>query len=65
MIDLHCHLCFGVDDGPHDASEALELARALKDAGVVAELHIYSTGGHGYGLRPAASPAPAAWPRTS
>lgn len=34
MIDLHCHLCFGVDDGPKTAAEALSLARALVDAGV-------------------------------
>jgi acetyl esterase/lipase len=30
---------------------------ALKRAGVPAELHIYATGGHGYGLRPSAAPA--------
>jgi acetyl esterase/lipase len=30
----------------------LLLASALKSAGVKAELHLYSTGGHGYGLRP-------------
>ncbi|MFZ9886833.1 MAG: CpsB/CapC family capsule biosynthesis tyrosine phosphatase [Myxococcota bacterium] len=34
MIDLHCHLCFGCDDGPRDAVEALALARALASAGV-------------------------------
>jgi protein-tyrosine phosphatase len=34
MIDLHCHLCFGVDDGPKDPEEALALARALSRAGV-------------------------------
>lgn len=34
MIDLHCHLCFGVDDGPKSAAEALELARALQGAGI-------------------------------
>ncbi len=26
--------------------------RALKDAGVPAELHLYATGGHGFGMRP-------------
>lgn len=34
MIDLHCHLCFGVDDGPQSPKEAVELARALRSAGV-------------------------------
>ncbi|MDP2344253.1 MAG: CpsB/CapC family capsule biosynthesis tyrosine phosphatase [Deltaproteobacteria bacterium] len=34
MIDLHGHLVYGVDDGPRDRPEALELARALKRAGV-------------------------------
>ncbi len=34
MIDLHCHLCFACDDGPHDAAEARDLAQALSDAGV-------------------------------
>lgn len=30
--------------------------RALKDAGVPAELHIYATGGHGFGMHPAGYP---------
>ena len=34
MIDLHCHLCFGVDDGPQTEREAVDLAAALVDAGV-------------------------------
>ena len=34
MIDLHGHLCYGVDDGPRDRAEALALATALKNAGV-------------------------------
>lgn len=34
MIDLHCHLHPGVDDGPRDAAEAVALARALASAGV-------------------------------
>ena len=34
---------------------------ALKDAGVPAELHIYDSGGHGYGLRPTAQPV-THWP---
>lgn len=34
MIDLHCHLLPGVDDGPRTLDEALALARALLDDGV-------------------------------
>jgi acetyl esterase/lipase len=35
---------------------------ALKKAGVSSELHIYSTGGHGFGLRPSAD-ACSTWPQ--
>jgi acetyl esterase/lipase len=35
---------------------------ALKKAGVPAELHIYSEGGHGFGLRPSDKPA-STWPQ--
>ena len=34
---------------------------ALKQAGIPAELHIYSQGGHGYGLRPSDDPV-SNWP---
>jgi hypothetical protein len=34
---------------------------ALKRAGVPAELHIYASGGHGFGLRPTGKPC-ATWP---
>ena len=30
--------------------------RALKDAGIPAELHLYATGGHGFGVRPVGFP---------
>jgi acetyl esterase/lipase len=35
---------------------------ALKRAGVPAELHVYATGGHGYGLRPSKNPC-SEWPK--
>jgi acetyl esterase/lipase len=35
---------------------------ALRKAGVPGELHIYSTGGHGFGLRPNNTQAPGDWP---
>jgi protein-tyrosine phosphatase len=34
MIDLHCHLAYGVDDGPVENHDSVKLARALIDAGV-------------------------------
>ena len=34
----------------------------FKKAGVNAELHIYSTGGHGFGLRPSNPPTVGSWP---
>lgn len=34
VIDLHCHLLPGVDDGPGDLAAAVELARALVAEGV-------------------------------
>jgi hypothetical protein len=30
--------------------------KALKDAGVPAELHVYATGGHGFGMHPVGRP---------
>lgn len=34
MIDLHCHLLPGIDDGPRTPEEAVELARAFTAAGI-------------------------------
>ncbi|MDO9354633.1 MAG: CpsB/CapC family capsule biosynthesis tyrosine phosphatase [Solirubrobacteraceae bacterium] len=34
MIDLHCHLLPGIDDGPADVATALEQARAHVEAGI-------------------------------
>ena len=34
MIDLHCHLLPGIDDGTEDAEEAIDLASQLTTAGV-------------------------------
>ena len=36
MIDTHCHLLPGLDDGPRTMSESVALARALSDSGVTA-----------------------------
>lgn len=34
MIDLHCHLLPGIDDGPEDLASALRLARHAVSAGI-------------------------------
>jgi protein-tyrosine phosphatase len=34
VIDLHCHILHGIDDGPAHMEESVELARALLAAGV-------------------------------
>ena len=36
MIDLHCHYLPGVDDGPVEAEEALQLVRAAVANGITA-----------------------------
>jgi acetyl esterase/lipase len=49
------------DDKQRAAHAALLLVE-LKKADVPAELHVYTKGGHGYGLRPSANPV-CAWPK--
>jgi acetyl esterase/lipase len=49
------------DDGVTPVNSALYYV-GLKQAGVPSELHIYSKGGHGYGLRPTELPV-TAWPQ--
>ena len=48
------------DKGGPENSALLYLA--LKKAGVPAELHIFSAGGHGFGIRPSKNPV-AGWPK--
>ncbi|MGD0196593.1 MAG: CpsB/CapC family capsule biosynthesis tyrosine phosphatase [Solirubrobacteraceae bacterium] len=43
MIDLHCHILWGIDDGPATIEDSLELARAAVAAGtrlIVATSHV-------------------------
>ncbi len=40
----------------------MEYVKALKQNKVNAELHVYSTGGHGFGMKPSDKPY-AAWPK--
>jgi protein-tyrosine phosphatase len=38
MIDLHCHVLAGIDDGPADADGSLEMLRAAEAAGITTVL---------------------------
>jgi acetyl esterase/lipase len=49
------------DDGVK-ADNSVQMYRALKRAGVPAELHVYAKGGHGFGLRPSEQPC-STWPQ--
>ncbi len=48
------------DNGPLDGS--LKMMSALKKAGVTAEMHVYSGGGHGFGMRAGEKPH-TTWPK--
>ncbi len=50
------------DDGV-TALNSILLAAELKKVGVSAELHLYATGGHGYGLRPQENKPVTRWPQ--
>ena len=54
-------LAHAANDGV-TALNSLLLATELKKAGVPAELHLYATGGHGFGLRPQADKPCTQWP---
>jgi protein-tyrosine phosphatase len=45
FVDIHAHLLPGIDDGPHDLDQALEMARAAVESGIatiVATPHLRS-----------------------
>ncbi len=50
-------------DDPIRCESSLEMFRALKQAGVPSELHVYDAGGHGYGLRAVESLPVTQWPQ--
>ena len=33
MIDIHCHILDGVDDGAYSLSESVEMARVARESG--------------------------------
>ena len=49
-------------DDPVSSENSIAYYRELKKAGVPAELHLYATGGHGFGLRPGKGPV-SDWPK--
>ncbi len=49
-------------DDPIGAEGSIAMFLALRKAKVPAELHVYTAGGHGFGLRPSGKPA-ATWPQ--
>jgi acetyl esterase/lipase len=55
-----CFMVIAHDDKQRSV-EAAQMYIALKEAGVSAELHIYESGGHGYGLRRTEQPV-TSWP---
>jgi endo-1,4-beta-xylanase len=56
-------LVCSIDDRPEISAGLAEVYLRFHKAGVPAELHIFSSGGHGFGLRPSAPPKPVLkWP---
>jgi acetyl esterase/lipase len=56
-----CFFAHAYDDRV-SPENSIRMFLALKQAGVPAELHVYSTGGHGFGLRPSKNPC-STWPQ--
>jgi acetyl esterase/lipase len=52
------------EDDPVHVENAMVYFKALKNAKVPAELHIYAEGGHAYGMRPTALPI-STWPQSA
>lgn len=50
------------DDASVPLENALRMAAALRSAGVPVDLHVFSAGGHGFGLRHVGDRPVAAWP---
>jgi acetyl esterase/lipase len=57
-----CFIALGANDRPDISLGMAELYLKYKKAEVPVELHIYSNAGHGFGFRPEATSAAAAWP---
>jgi acetyl esterase/lipase len=57
-----CFLVHAEDDGAVPVENSLMFRAALKAAGVPVETHLFTNGGHGFGLRKAAGKPAEAWP---
>ena len=57
-----CFLAHAEDDRTVDPANTLEFRAACKAAGVLVETHLFTHGGHGFGLRLAQGKPVAAWP---
>lgn len=57
-----CFLAHAEDDAAVDVENSLEFRRALRAQGVPVETHLFTNGGHGFGLRYAVGKPVAAWP---
>jgi acetyl esterase/lipase len=51
------------DDSVSEVDHSVFMYRSMKHAGVPAELHVYASGGHGFGVRPVGQPC-ATWTRS-
>ena len=57
-----CFIAQASDDAASLAEGSVLTFLELRKAGVPAELHIYATGGHGFGMLPSDQPAATDWP---
>ena len=57
-----CFLIHAEDDPTVDVGNTLEFRAALKAVGVTPEMHLFATGGHGFGLRRAMGKPAEHWP---
>lgn len=58
-----CFLVHAEDDASVPVENTLEFRSALKSRGISVETHLFTHGGHGFGLRTAAGKPAAIWPR--
>jgi dipeptidyl aminopeptidase/acylaminoacyl peptidase len=57
-----CFLVHAEDDGAVAVENSLQFRAALRARGISVETHLFSEGGHGFGLRRAIGKPAAVWP---
>jgi acetyl esterase/lipase len=57
-----CFLCHAEDDDTVPVDNSLMLRAALRARGIATEMHLFTNGGHGFGLRKAVGKPAEAWP---